>query len=317
MPRYDTYATPRADLGEALWEYTISPNEYIGTQALAITPVTRRAGTFSKAQRESILRTRDVKRASQAGYNRDTIDYEDDTYTCLEYGFESLLDDGDRAHFAGDFDAEADTAMNALHVVLRQQEVRVATALFNTTTWTGATLFTDYSANPWSTTTSDIMAQILAAKEKVRTLTGLMPDTLICNATNFNYLKNNDDMVGRVVYSQRADDATMGNAIGAVLGFDRILIGGAIRNSAIEGQAFTKAEIWSSSYVMVAVTAPAGPLTRRPCVGRTMVWTGDGAGNVQVEQYRDESRRSDVFRVRQYVAEEIIDASFAHLLQVA
>lgn len=315
MPRYDTYATPRADLGEAMWEYALSPDQYIGTQALALTPVPRRSATFSKASRASILRDRNVKRSSGAGYNRDYLQYTDDTYTCLEYGYEELLDDGDRAHFSSDFDAEADCAMNALHVVLREQERRIATALFNTSTWTGSTLFTDVSV-VWATTTADVMTDILAAKEKVRTLTGMMPDTMILNHTNFNYLKNNDDMIGRVVYTQKADDTTMGNALAGVLGLKRILVGDAVRNSAIEGAAFASANVWSSSYVMLAVTCTPGPLNRNPGVGRTMVWTGDGAGNVQVEQYRDEARRSDVFRVRQYVAEEIIDASYAHLLKV-
>ena len=316
MPRYDTYATPRADLGQALYEYMISPDQYIGIQALPVTPVPRRAATYSKFQREAMLRDRKIRRASGAGYARDTGDYEDDTYTCLEYGFETLLDDGDRAHFASDFDADADAAFLAEHVVLREQEKRIAAALFNTTTWTGSTLTTDVSANPWSTTTTDVMTQLNNAKEKVRVLTGMWPDTLIINHQNFLYLKNNDDMIGRVVYSQRADDSNMGASLAEILGFRRILVGGAIRNSAIEGQAITATNIWSTLYAMVAVTCPQGPLTPTPGVGRTMIWSGDGAGNVQVEQYRDESRRSDVFRVRQYVAEEIIDASYAHLLTV-
>lgn len=316
MPRYDTYAAPRADLGQALYEYMLSPDRYIGIQALPLTPVARRSATYTKFQRESILRDRSVRRASQSGYSRDTGDYEDDTYTCLEYGFETLLDDGDRAHFASDFDAEADASFLAQHVILREQERRIATALFNTSTWTGATLTTDVSANPWSTTTTDVMTQLNNAKEKVRVLTGMWPDTLIINHQNFLYLKNNDDLIGRVVYSARAGDNDMGAALAEILGFRRILVGDAIRNSAIEGQTFAASNIWSTLYAMVAVTCPQGPLSPQPGVGRTMVWTGDGAGNVQVEQYREEARRSDVFRVRQYVAEEIIDASYAHLLTV-
>jgi hypothetical protein len=44
----------------------------------------------------------------------------------------------------------------------------------------------------------------------------------------------------------------------------------------------------------------------QPCVGRTFLWTADSPTNPIVEQYRAESNRSDVFRVRHHVSEELI-----------
>lgn len=319
MPRYATYATPRADLGVALYEYIISQDDYIGIQAAATTPVPEKAATFSKVQRESLLRDQDLTRASGGGYNRDQADMEDQAYACLEYGLEGLLDDSDREHYKNDFDAEEVTTTMTLHALLRGQERRWATALFNTTTWTGSTLYTDYSSSaPWTTTSSDVLLQINAAKEAVINLTGMEPRTLIINLRSMNLLANNDDLIARAMYTSEVGHAFMAAALARLLDLDRVLVGRAVRNTADEGSDLSVSPVWSNLYAMLAVTAETGSLNlKQPCVARSMLWSGDSGTNVVVEQYRAEHRRSDVFRVRQHVDELVIDASYAHLMKIA
>jgi len=317
MPRYATYATPRLDLGEAMYEYLATQDMYIGIKAAVVSPIDRAAGTFSKLTRESFLRRRDVKRAAGGGYNRDTADYEDQSYACYEYGLEGMVDDSDRKRYQNDFNADMDTTQTVLHALLREQEIRWATALFNTSTWTGATLYTDHSgSNPWTTTSTDVVAQINAAKEKVLALTAIEPRTLILNRYVLDLLANNDDMVARVMYTARAGHSAVASALADLLDLDQILVGRATYNSADEGSTFSSSKVWADNYAMLAVTAPDGVNLKMPCVARTMLWTEDSGSNVVVEQYREESRRSDAFRVRQNVDELVIDASYAHLLKV-
>lgn len=317
MPKYDTFARPRADLGQALSEHIFDVNDYIGVQAAPFLEVQQKSATFSKLTRESMLGDKGtLERAPGATYDQDEYDYEDDTYECVEYGVRQYLDDSQREQWKHDVDAEKDISMFGMHRLLRRQERRWATALFNTTTWTGASLFTDRSATPWATTTTDVIAHVLAAKEKVRVITGMDPNAILMGKAVFEDLKNNDGIAERVIYTSEADDAKMAQAIGPVFGLKHVLVGKAVYNSASPKATASITDVWGSTYVMVARIAETNSPVE-PCVARTYLWTDDSASNAVVEQYRDEDRRSDVFRVRHNVDEKVIDSAYGHLIQVA
>lgn len=317
MPRYASYATPRLDLGEAMWEYINSQDNYIGIKALPLRPVDKQAGTFARIKREGFLRNRDLRRGRGAGYNQDTFECTDQAYACEEFGLEGVLDDSDRAKYQSDFDAEEATVTIITEALLRGQEQRIAALLFNTNTWTGSDLYTDYSSTaPWTSTTTDVVAQIAAAKAKVFSKTGLEPRTLIINRTNLDRLANNDDLIARIMYTERAGHSAVASALADLLDLDQVLVGRAVYNAGPEGGTASISPVWSNLYAMVAVTAKTESLTE-PCVGRTMLWAADSPTNVVVEQYRNEARRSDVFRVRHHVDELVFDPYYAHLLKVA
>lgn len=313
--RYQSYARPRLDLGQAFIEAATSPSRFIGTRALRVFRSPVKSGTFSKINRESLLRDRAVLRASGANYNRDVFEAEDDTFTCKEYGFEVPLGDDERALYASDFDAERAAMMLAADVLLMQQERRIATALFNTTTWTGAALTTDVSAQPWDTASSPVVDHVIDAKDKVRQLTGMMPNALIIGQAQFNNLFKNDDLIGRLQNTVIPTIDQLQSYMARIFGVDMILVGAAVRNSASEDGTFVAADVWSATYAMVAVVA-TGDSMSTPCLGRTVLWTPDSPENATVEEYRDEPTRSTIFRVRQTTHEKVIDASFAHLLKI-
>ena len=127
MPRYGTYETPRADLGEALMETRVIPaGGYAGLLMLPVFPTRKKAAAFSAITRESILRRRDVKRAARAAYNRDSYKGDDIEYKCQEFGHEEPLDDSEKELYSSDFDAEMVSVLVAEGVLLREQEIRIA-----------------------------------------------------------------------------------------------------------------------------------------------------------------------------------------------
>ena len=67
---------------------------------------------------------------------------------------------------------------------------------------------------------------------------------------------------------------------------------------------------------LLAISAQDGQDPTQPSLGRTFLWANDSPENVMVEQYRDESIRSDVFRSRQHTDELLLDKYFGHLLKV-
>ncbi|MFA5316197.1 MAG: hypothetical protein WC369_02095, partial [Dehalococcoidales bacterium] len=126
----------------------------------------------------------------------------------------------------------------------------------------------------------------------------------------------NTGIKAAIQYVARLTEAELSNALADILGVRRVLVGRSVRNSANKNKAFSGTDVWSDDYAMVAVVASDGKNLAEPSIGRTVLWTADSPDNVMVEQYRDETVRSDIFRVRQNVDELIVDEYFGHLMKV-
>lgn len=316
MPvNYTSYGTPRADLGEAIREFNPVENGFIAGMVLPDRPVMKKAAAISVITRESILKRADAKHSNGAAFNRVGIEAEDTSYECIDYGLEGALTDDDRANYATDFDAELETTESILHKLLMEREIRVAAAVFNSTTWTGASLYTDVSAAPWDAAASDVISHVLAAKEKVRTNIGMEADAMIIGPVMFQNLLGNTVIRARFPGAPIITEAMLRANLAAIFGLQYLLVGSKRYDSANEGIAFSGSDVWSDDYAMIC-KLNTGSL-RSGGLGRTFVWSPlQGAGSYAVKQYREEQTESDIFRVRQYADEKIFDAYFGHLLKI-
>jgi len=308
-----TYAAPRADLGEAIRECNLSGEGFIATQVLPIREVTKEAATMSVLTRENLKR-KDTKHANGSTYNRVNMITEDKAYACVGYGLEAVLTDKDRANYASDLDAELELTDVINNNLLIELEARVAALVFNTSTWTGAALTTDYSGAPWDIVSSDAVSQINVAKEKVRANTGYKADTLIISEVQLCNLLANDDIVSRFPGAAIITEDMLRAGLASIFGLKNLLVGGKVYDSAKEGQDFVGADIWSDDYAMVCRLCQ-GSVTSGG-LGRIPLWTPLTPDISTVEQYRDETVKGDVFRVEHNVDELIFDPYFGHLLTV-
>lgn len=314
-----SYATPRLDLGEAFWEYNQANASVknIATDVLGTFNSSVKAGTFSKIRREGILRDDATTRAAKDTYSRGSHDAEDQAFACIEYGYEEVVDDSEKNLYASDFDAEMASLVIAAGKIERAQEIRTAAAVFNTSTWTaGKGNYTDNGASPWSTTSTDIVAQIVDARESVRSLSGETADSLVLGAASFAKLLKNTGIRNQFPGASIITMAMLEQQMGAIFGLSKLFVGEAVKNTAIEGQDAVVADVWSGQFAMVCKTANAGSSLSSPCIGRSILWTEDSPTNLVVESYREEQSRGEVVRARQNVDELIIDDLFGHLIEV-
>lgn len=314
-----TYATPRADLGEAFQEYIRDAETFIATKVLPIVPTLRQAGAFSKMKRSSMLRAADVKRAPGGTYNRVQIEAVDDTYSCKERGLEGVVDHRQRSFYANDFDLEMSTMEQVAMKILLQQEIDVAAMIQDpTTSWPSgdAALYTNVSAAPWDTAASDVIAHIVAAKNKVRTLTGIIPDTLVLSELQFQNLLVNDGVQASFPGAPVVTEEMIMANIGRIFGLKKILRGKAVRNTASQGSAESISDVWSDDYALICKTADEGDGILAPCIGRTMLWTPESPSELVVEEYESNEARAKIIRVRHDTDEELFDPAFGHLLKI-
>lgn len=312
-------ATLRPDLAGSFEEFDLEMQRrgYIANQVLKVFETRLQSGPFGKIPIEQLLQQRDTKRAPGSGYNRGTWKFETDSYATEENGFEEPVDDREAAMYADYFDAEQIATMRAYEAVLTNQEQRVADMVFNTTTWTGASLFTNVT-NEWDDSAAATpITDIDAAAEAVWANSGLWPNALIINRHVFRNLRNTAQVIDRIKY-QNFVDVRPGNItvdqLAAVFDLEYIIVAGNAKNTAKEGQAAVLAPIWSNEYAMVARIATSNDI-KEPCLGRIFHWGEDGSEpGGHVETYRDETVRSDIVRVRHDVDEKIFHVTAGHLL---
>ena len=310
----------RPDLGGSFMEFDLEMDRmgFIGSRVLPVIDVPKATGSFGILPVEEMLKIRNTKRAPGAGYSRGEFKFETSTFTCEEHGAEEPVDDREASLYSEYFVAEQIAAMRARQAVLANYEARVAAAVFNTSTWAGASLTTGISTE-WSNATSGVpVTDVLTAGNIIYENSGFYPNALIINRRVFRNLKNNAQVIDRIVSAGAGQAAKAGDIsaelMAQVFDLDYIIVAGASKNAANEGQAADLESFWSNEYAMLCRVATGSDI-REPCIGRTFHWSEDGSNiGGTTEEYRDEAIRSKIIRVRHDVDEVIIYANAGHLL---
>jgi len=316
----NSLSTLRPDLSGSFMEFDLEMDSmgFVGTKVLVPTEVQKPTGTFGILPVEEMLKLRNTKRAPGSGYSRGEFKFETTTFACEEHGAEEPVDDKEAEMYSEYFVAEQIAAMRARRAVLANYEARVAAAVFNTSTWTGSTLSTSVSTE-WSNAASGVpVTDVLAAGNKIYENSGFYPNALVINRRVFRNLKNNAQVIDRIVAAGAGQAAKAGEIsaelLAQVFDLDYIIVAGATKTTANEGQAASLAAFWDNEYAMVCRIATSSDI-REPCIGRTFHWGADGSSiGGTAEQYREEQTRSNIIRVRHDVDEVVIFANAGHLL---
>ena len=314
MPRpTGTTTLARPDLKSLAMEYLENQRVFIGLQALPIFEVEEQSAEYPVLPVEALLSMPDTKRAPRGHYARDDYEFENDNYACSENGFAEPVDDVEEKLYARYFDCEEVAMQRALGIILRGQEKRIADMLFNAGNFTAHAITNEWDANHY--TDAIPIGDVKTGRKAIHDACGVEPDTLIISYGTFLHLGLMDQIVDRLVYTHREVERgdIPASLLATAFNVERVLIGKGRYNSAKKGQTAVLADIWNEEYAMLCVTS-SGRDIKKPCVGRTFLWTKDSPENTMVESYRDEGVRSDIIRARQFTDEEIILVAAAYLL---
>lgn len=313
MPRRnrDT-VTSRPDLGFAVKEYMDEAGGmgYIGLRLMPIFGTAKNSSTFPVIPKKALLSMPKTDRAPRSGYPRDDWDFEAGFYACREHGFEALVDDSERAMYKEQLDVDEIGAKRAAAIVLRRQEFRIAAKTFNPAIFTGNAVTAKWNDPANAVPITDIKLGKIA----IRNSSGVDPRTLslAVSYSTFEDLKSCAQIVDRLKYTfPGIDIEAMGSKeLARIFDVAEVLVGGAVYDSGKSGQSATVSSIWNNQYAMLTKVND-DPVLESPCLGRTFLWTDDSTENTVTEQYRADTNRSDVFRVRQNTDERLIQSFHA------
>lgn len=306
----------RPDLGALAFEYYMAAEQrgFIGLRLLPIFEAAFQSADYPIIPLEAILKIQNLKRASRAGYPRSDWKFETGTYKCEEYGWEELIDDREANLYARYFDAEEIANMRAVDILLRGQEQRIASYLMNTSNITG----TSNVSTEWSTAASCTpLADVKAAKAAMKAASGLKPNVIAMAEKVFDNLMISSEILTAFRYTNPIETGSMEvkrRLLAQYFGVDEVLVAGGVKDTKKKGTATTIGDIWDDEYILLARVSAGGPDLREPCLGRTFLWTADSPQNLNVESYREETKRSNVIRVRHDVDEAIVFAGAGYLL---
>jgi hypothetical protein len=317
MPRPTSTTTiQRPDLGVLVYEYVMNAADrgFICLDLLPLFEVGEQSADYPVIPFEALLKIQSTARAPRGAYPRGDYEFETGTYSCKENGWEEPVDDVERKLYRRFFDAEVVASLRATDILLRAQEARVAAKLFNT----GNITQTSGVSVEWNTAaTCTPREDVATAKEAMRAAGQPKPNVLVISEKVFNKLMLAKQVTDAFRYTSPFETAPFEakkRLLAMFLDIDRVLVGGAIKDSAKKGKAISAADIWDDEYAGLFRVSAGGQDLREPCVGRTFLWTADSPQNVVTESYREEQTRSDIYRVRQYTDEAFIFTGAGYLL---
>lgn len=352
-----TSAISRFDLSIAYNEFSLLANQkkFIGLQVLPPIGVSQEAASFAKIEVESLMKEpSDTRRAPYGAYDRQGWNWTTDSYAVEEHGVEEVADDAIVERYGDIVRVEQIAVGRAVNRILQRLEYDISASVFNTTTWTGATLTADIdtantangittSGNKWTDrANSDPLADIDYAAAYVKANCGMAPNTVVMTDIDFRNCIRSTRLEGLLKYDaiEVIQAMATGNgrltevvsstasALAGAFGVEKVLVGQGFYNSADEGIAASFSRFWTAGRVMVCHTSDDGMSgdleSAMPCIGRTIFSTKNGEpvpgsddtgfGSLLFDEYREEAVRGSVFRPRNKRQVKILHAQAGFLL---
>ena len=303
----------RPDLGELAYEYMEGPDGFglMGLDILPIYPVQEKSADYPVIPTEAIMKIQEVQRATGGHYNRSAWEFETKTYACQERGWEEAVEDSEARDYARLFNEEQVAVERANSVIMRAQEVDIATLLYNTTTFSGHTgsVTTEWSYPASSTPRNDVLG--------IQASSLVYLDSGACSFKVFLNLLKNDEFLDAFHPTDPMEKKNLGPLkamVAQYLGLSNLFVSNAKKDSTKKGQSTTVADVWDDEYFLLFKRATSTSM-KEPALGRTFLWTPDSPNILTVDQYREEQSRSSIYRVRHNADEVVQFAAAGYLLQ--
>jgi hypothetical protein len=203
-----------------------------------------------------------------------------DPYYCRKHAFHKDVTPEERANYDEPLDADTDAAQFVSQKMLIRREMEWASKFFKTGVW--GTEITGKESAPgenetiqWNQPTSDPIKDITEASVKMASETGFKPNKLVLSPYAFNALKNHEDILDRIKYTQKGIVTT--DLLATLFEVDEVHVAWAVVNSAIKGAKDSVDFIYGKN-ALLCYSAKA-PALRTPSAGYIFAWTGlEGSG---------------------------------------
>lgn len=281
---------------------------FVASKLFPIAQVEREAGKFwTLDTARNKFRRAETLRAPRAPAKQVEWATGTDTYQAEEHLLEAVVDDRERDNAEG-LDPELEAQEAATEGVLLGREKEAADLATATATYPAGNVLTLAVNDRWSDAASNPMEDVITIREAIRSQTGKVPNTAIFPGSVVAKLGIHQKVIDRMgVNGLRVVTADL---LSALFEIPNVFIANGIENTAAEGQNAVLADLWGK-HVVLAYVAPR-PGRRTLSFGYTF-----RVGGWKADSYRDEPRKSDVFRAGEIRALKVVASGAGGLIRDA
>lgn len=234
----------------------------------------------------------------------------DTTFLCKEFALEDQIPWARLANADAMIREEQRSTAMLVNKLMLRREKAVADTLFGALFTNTAALA---AADRWDVATSSPVEKVSDAKETIRALIGVEPNTVVMGAHVWAHLRNHPDITQRVAGLVAGTPASLEQAA-AALGVDRVLVGRAIYVSSAEGiTPIVVADVWGK-FASVCFIDPAAASDIEGVITPMQSFTWSGvAAPFSTFTYEEEQSRSHVVQAYDCVDTKAIAANSAYL----
>ena len=317
MAKYVGSVALRNDLKELMVESPWGDVEFMADKILTPISVKEQTGYIPKLPTSAGMKLLDLKREPRGTFQRGMWVWGASLYATFEYGYEEPIDNVEKLKNADIFNEEVVSTQIAEHQLKLAREKRVADAVYNTTTFTGAANTTTITEEWDDKTNADPYANITTGAAAMKTKCGAPRKTLhlLMNDVILRNIMRSDAVRSDIKYTKSIDELSEENQAALLtnfLGIKKIHVATSFydtTNLGVEDATFS--DIWSNEYMMLFVPAPNAQSWKVPGLGRQPVWS-KFAPDYRVEAYDEPQTDSRIVRVREYRS-EFINTKYGHL----
>ncbi len=277
--------------------YIQEEKSFIAAQVFPVVPVEQQTNVYYTFNKGDFWRDEARPRApgtesAGSGWTPSTA-----SYACIVESFHKDVDDQTRANTDSVLAGDKVATILVTQKLLIRRERRWVTNFFGTGIW--ATDVTGVASAPstgqflqWDVSTSTPATDVDAGKIKIRSATGMTPNTLVIDYQTYLKLRSNPDIKKQFNYtSDKSVDIDM---MTQYFGVDRLLVSMAVYTSGNEGATQTTGFIAGKGALLCYVNP--SPALMMPSAGYTFAWSGyigAGAFGVRFSKFRIEAIKSD------------------------
>lgn len=280
MPTMQTAHVDRA-LTNISVSYLQDASAFIADKVFPIVPVKRQSDIFYVYSKADFMRDEaQVRGAASESAGGDYGVEATDPYYCRKHAFHKDVTPEERVNYDEPLDADKDATDFVTQKMLIRRELQWASTYFKSGVW--GTDITGVAESPstnqaikWNLPTSDPIRDITEASVKMASETGYKPNTLVLSPYAFNALKNHEDILDRIKYTQKGIVTV--DLLATLFEVENVYVAWSVVNSAAKG-ADANVDFIMGKHALLCYSNPR-PALRKPSAGYIFAWTGlEGAG---------------------------------------
>ena len=262
--------------------YMQDDKNFIADKVFPIIPVKRQSDVYYQYSRADFMR--DEARERGAATESVGSDYgveAQDPYFCKKHAFHTDLTPEERANYDEPLDADKDATDFVTQKMLLRREMAWASKFFKTGVW-GTEFTGNATADPatnklayWNLPTSTPIEDVTNAGIEMASGTAFKPNTLVLSPYAFNALKNHEDILDRIKYTQKG--IVTADLLATLFEVENVYVAWGVANTAAKGATEATSFIMGK-HALLCYSNPA-PALRKPSAGYIFAWTGlEGSG---------------------------------------